>query len=208
MLLGRVHEPFDDSRYVFEPKLDGFRALAFIDGDRTQLVSRRNHVLKGFDAVVAALPLAVRAKRAVLDGELVCLADDGRPVFRPLLARRGQCYFYAFDALSVDGEDIRDRPLIQRKGRLRRLLQRSDVIRYLDHMRGRGCDLFKLAVAHDLEGVVAKLASGNYVSGDRVRTSWFKVLNRHYSQREGRHELFDRRRSATSTTALRRGTGA
>jgi hypothetical protein len=63
---------------------------------------------------------------------------------------------------------------------------------YVDHLKERGCDLFRAACALDLEGIVAKLSRGTY-QRDGINTSWVKVKNPHYSQAEGRHELFERR---------------
>ena len=63
---------------------------------------------------------------------------------------------------------------------------------YVDHVIGRGEDLFKLACARDLEGVVAKWKKGRYMETDH-RTSWVKIKNRKYSQSVGREKLFKRR---------------
>ena len=67
-------------------------------------------------------------------------------------------------------------------------------LRYLDHVHGRGVDLFRVACERDLEGVVGKWAHGSYLSDPRS-TSWVKIKNSSYSQMEGRHELFERRHS-------------
>ncbi len=64
-------------------------------------------------------------RTAVLDGELVCLGDDGRSLFQRLLFRRDWPFFFAFDLLEVDGVDLRDQPLIVRKRRLRQILPRA-----------------------------------------------------------------------------------
>jgi bifunctional non-homologous end joining protein LigD len=61
---------------------------------------------------------AIRARRALLDGEIVCLRPDGLSDFYALMFRREQPYFYAFDLLEMDGEDLRQRPLLERKRRL------------------------------------------------------------------------------------------
>jgi bifunctional non-homologous end joining protein LigD len=79
---------------------------------------------------------------AVLDGEIVCLEPDGRSNFYKLLFRRDWPSFVAFDLLAVDGEDLRDRPLLERKRRLKALMPRIDSrLVYMDHVRGRGIDL-------------------------------------------------------------------
>ena len=89
--------------------------------------------------LVERLAHAVRAPSCVLDGEIVCLAPDGRSLFHRLLFRRDWPHFIAFDVLSIDGEDMRDRPLLQRKRRLRGIMPRIDSrLVYMDHVLGRG----------------------------------------------------------------------
>ncbi len=97
---------------------------------------------------------------------------------RSTVRRRVPVYFCAFDLLALEGTDLRDRPLLERKRRLRRIVPRtSDRLRYVKHVRGRGVDLFRLACEQDLEGVVAKLAPSAYrlagqglALGERSRT--------------------------------------
>jgi ATP-dependent DNA ligase len=130
----------------------------------------------------------------VIDGELVCLDPDGRSNFHKLLFRRDWPYFYAFDLLAVDGEDLRDWPLIERKRRLRSIMPRVESrLLYVDHIRDRGTALFKAACERDLEGIVGKWADGRYET-DGVSTSWVKVKNPDYSHMVGRRELFEARR--------------
>jgi bifunctional non-homologous end joining protein LigD len=124
MPLVRIPEPFDHPE--FELKHDGFRALANVVGHCCRLVSRRGHTLAKWDLLCEEIAHSVKAMRAVLDGELVCLGDDGRSLFRRLLFRRDWPFFFAFDLLGVDGEDLRDQPLSARKRRLRQILPRGD----------------------------------------------------------------------------------
>ena len=94
---------------------------------------------------------------AVLDGEIVCLDRDGRSNFYNLMFRRDWPYFYAFDVLSIEGEDLRDRPLVERKCRLRAIMPRIDSrLLYVDDLPRRGTALFDAACQRDLEGVVGK----------------------------------------------------
>lgn len=111
--------------------------------------------------------------------------------------RRGRPHFYAFDALRLNGRDLRGLPLLERKRRLVENLPALEArVLYLDHIRERGEDFFKVACERDLEGIVGKYARGTYQSDGRT-TSWLKVKNVEYSQMERRHELFE--------TAGRRG---
>jgi len=189
--LGRIRDPFDDRGTLYELKLDGFRALAFVDRGRSQLVSRNGNRFRRFDALAATLARSVRATSAVLDGEVVCLDDDGRPDFRALLFHRAEPYFVAFDLLALDGEDLRDQPLLERKRELRRLLgQRRGGVRYLSHVMGRGVELFAAVCERDLEGIVAKPATSPYrLVGER--SPWLKIKNRNYSHARDRWELFE-----------------
>jgi ATP-dependent DNA ligase len=90
MPLIRVADPFDDPDWIFELKHDGFRALAHVEANRCELVSRRGHVYKQFAKLQAAIGQTVRARRAILDGEVVCLAPDGRSQFYDLVFHRGR----------------------------------------------------------------------------------------------------------------------
>jgi bifunctional non-homologous end joining protein LigD len=195
MRLVRLPEPFDHPDFIFEPKLDGFRALAHVRGHRCELVSRNGHTFKQWPQLAEEIAHAVRAHSAVLDGEICCLEPDGRTHFNKLLFRNEWPYFYAFDVLSIEGQDLTGLPLLQRKRRLFRVMPMIETrLLYLDHLRERGGDLFRAACERDLEGIVAKWASGTYRTDGRA-TSWLKIKNPEYSQGEGRHELFERRRS-------------
>jgi len=130
---------------------------------------------------------------AVLDGEICCLASDGRAEFYNLLFRRSRPHFMAFDLLWMDGQDLRNHSLCERKRLLKRLLPKTDCsVRLVQHIESRGCDLFRAACEHDLEGIVAKWRGGTYQPGPH--TSWLKIRNPHYSQWDGRRELFETRR--------------
>jgi bifunctional non-homologous end joining protein LigD len=194
MPLVRIPEPFDHPDWLFELKHDGFRALAHVDGHHCRLVSRNVHAFSKWDVLKVEIAHSIRAMSAVLDGEIVCLDRDGRSNFYRLMFRRDWPYFYAFDVLTIDGEDLRDRPLIERKRRLRAIMPRIDSrLLYVDDVRRRGTELFRAACARDLEGIVAKWRDGRYEM-DGVSTSWVKVKNPQYSQMAGRRELFEARR--------------
>jgi bifunctional non-homologous end joining protein LigD len=201
----RVDRPFDARDWLFELKHDGFRAFAIITGHQCTLVSRRGHVFKQWPQLAEELAHTVKADHAVLDGEIVCLNAEGGSDFHRLLFRREWPFFFAFDLLTVDGEDIRARPLVERKRRLRRLMPRHDSrLRYVDHIQERGRDLFDLACRHDAEGIVGKWDRGVY-HVDGATTSWLKVKNPDYTQAVGRHELFESRRGGSSGRSASKG---
>ena len=80
-----------------------------------------------------------------------------------MMKRRHEARYFAFDLLSLDGEDLRQLPLLARKERLRRILPaRSPHVLYVDHTRGTGTELHRLACQLDLEGIVGKRANSPY----------------------------------------------
>ena len=189
MRLRLVREPFDHPDYIFELKHDGFRAVAYLQNGECKLVSRNQRNL-GFEALkrsLAKLPV----ENAILDGEVICLDAKGVSQFNQLLSRKGEPVLYAFDLLWLEGEDLRQRPLIERKKRLARLVRSAKCPRllYAQHVEGKGKKFFDEICARDLEGIVAKRKLGIYKDD---ATGWLKVKNRTYSQAEGRHELLTR----------------
>jgi len=113
-----------------------------------------------------------------------------------LLRRRGPHRFAAFDLLWLDGRDLRMLPLLERKRRLRALIDaHASCLLYVDHIEGGGADFYRLACEQDLEGVVAKLKIGPYTP---EATTWVKIRNPTYSQAEGRWNLFEKRVHAAS----------
>jgi len=106
--------------------LDNRRSLAYITDGRCSLVSWRTNYYQRFDSLKAALA-NLQVTDAILDGELVCLDDEGKSRFNHLLRRRAEPGFYAFDLLSLNGKDLRQLLLIERKKRLRQLIVKSDL---------------------------------------------------------------------------------
>jgi bifunctional non-homologous end joining protein LigD len=182
-----VRAPFDHADFLFELKHHGFRALAYIADGRCELVSRRQNFYKSFDELRGNLA-KLKAKTAILDGEIVCLDSEGRSIFNELLHRKGAPTFYAFDLLFLNGRDLRQLPLLERKRKLSAVLDRSELPDVIcgKYVEERGVDLFRQVCQRNLEGIVAKKKSGTYsaVSG------WLKIKNPNYTQSEQRQELF------------------
>jgi bifunctional non-homologous end joining protein LigD len=192
MLLARLAVPFDDPEWVYELKYDGFRAIAAVEGGACSLISRKGNVYKSFGALCEQIPAAI-GHDAVLDGEIVHLDAAGRPQFYDLMRRRPPQQFVAFDLLWLDGQDLRQLPLLERKRRLRDLVSDVGPVLYADHVPESGVDLFRAVCEQDLEGIVAKRRDGLYTP---EATTWVKIKNPRYSQAEGRRELVERRRAA------------
>jgi len=191
MRLRLVREPFDHPDYIFELKHDGFRAIAYLQNGESKLVSRNQRNL-GFEALkrsLAKLPV----ENAILDGEIICVDAKGVSQFNQLLSRKGEPVFYAFDLLWLDGEDLRQMPLVERKKRLARLVRAAKCPRllYAQRIEQHGKGFFAEICARDLEGIVAKRKLGIYKDD---APAWLKLKNPTYSQAEGRHELLTRGR--------------
>ena len=186
-----VKEPFDHPDYLFELKHDGFRAIAYIEDGQCKLVSRNLKNLR-FDSLTNALA-KLPVRNAIIDGEAICVDGNGVSRFNDLLTRKTEPVLYAFDLLWLDGKDLRQRPLIERKNRLSALFQWGVCTRILfaQHVETHGKRFFEEICARDLEGIVAKRISGIYKDdGD----DWLKIKNHAYSQAEGRHESLTRSR--------------
>ena len=141
-------------------------------------------------------------KHAILDGEIACLDDNGCSQFNELLFRRGQPRFCAFDLLHLNGKDLRQLPLIERKRALRKVVQNSSpFLMLVDHVAAEGERLFQLACERELEGIVAKHRLSRYVVEDG-NPNWVKIKNRGYSQVIGRDELFERRHEAAGAPEI------
>jgi bifunctional non-homologous end joining protein LigD len=184
--LAKCLAAFDDPDWLFELKHDGFRSLAYLEDGRCRLVSRHRNVYKSFETLREALA-GLKAQNAILDGEIVCLDAEGCSQFKELLYRRGRAVFFAFDLVWLDGMDLRPTPLIERKKKLRKLVERSKCseILYAQHIEHNGKLLFEEVVERNLEGMVAKRRMGVY-----AEHGWLKIKNAKYTQAEGRHEKF------------------
>ena len=178
-MLGRLARELPVGGHVFEPKWDGFRAIAFVDGDDVDLRSRHDRPLaRYFPEVVEGLR-ALEPGRLVLDGEIVLAGAFDFPTLMARLhpartradrlAAESPAAFVAFDLLAEGDEDLRDRPFAERRARLERLdaappvhvtpaTAEPDVAeQWLEHFQGAGID-----------GVVAKPTGDVYAPGTRA----------------------------------------
>jgi bifunctional non-homologous end joining protein LigD len=195
MPLAVLSMPFDHPDWIFEVKYDGFRALAYVEDSRVTLVSRKGNIYKSFPALCTTIADCLPVRNAVLDGEIVYLDAEGKPVFFSLLHRRSPQQFVAFDLLSLNGKDLRNLPLIERKRVLRSVVPAGSPLLYADYIESGGRELYRAVCGMDLEGIVAKRKDGLYTP---EATTWVKIRNPRYSQSEGRRELFEKRRGAVA----------
>ena len=167
-------DPFDDPEWIFEPKYDGFRGLAYSSGTSCEIRSRRDIPLRRFEDLWSRLSEVLRGREAILDGEIVALDRKGKPVFDNLIRRQGFIAFAAFDLLWLDGRDLRGESLGRRKELLGSLLPEDTgplykVLAIEEHGRA----LFGAARRMDLEGIVAKRKADRYQPG----TAWYRIAN-------------------------------
>jgi bifunctional non-homologous end joining protein LigD len=101
MPLGRKPDAFDHPEWVYELKYDGFRALAVVEYGRCTLFSRNGHPFASFSELASRIGCALMPRSLMLDGEIVCIDQDGRCQFNDLLFRRGDPCFVAFDLLQA-----------------------------------------------------------------------------------------------------------
>jgi bifunctional non-homologous end joining protein LigD len=186
ILTARV-EAFDDPAWVFEPKYDGFRGFVYNSPAGCEIRSRRDFRFDRFGDLCERIAGVLGSREAILDGEVVALNRQGKPVFRDLLQGKGYLAFAAFDLLWLDGTDLRPLPLAERKRALGELLPEDTGPLYkILTLDEDGRALFSAIRKMDLEGIVAKRKSDRYGSA----TTWYKIKNPGYSQGEGRVDLF------------------
>lgn len=176
MLAATAEAPPPGDDWAVELKWDGFRALALVTSDGTELRSRSGRDLGERFPALTDLRRGILWQEAILDGEVVALGEDGRASFQALQGGRTPVSFVAFDLLYADGRWLVDRPWSHRVARLATGLvpDREPRIRLSDHVRGRGPELLELARSRDLEGIVAKRADAPYRPGRRS-DDWVKV---------------------------------
>lgn len=177
MLATLVEKPFDNKEWLFETKWDGYRAIGEIHNGKVLLYSRNQQSFnERFKPIVEDLEKFDFT--AILDGEIVLLDKSGKPSFQGIQnfqnQQEGSLVYYVFDILYLNGEDLRHRPLIERKEILKKILPKTKHVRYCSHVKGKGLEAFKKAEKNDLEGIIAKRISSIYQEGRRSR-DWLKI---------------------------------
>lgn len=167
--------------WIHELKYDGYRMLCRIQKGTVRLYSRNGREWTDKLGALAAAAAKLPVTDAWLDGEVVVLMPDGSMSFQALQkffdgTAGGQLVYYLFDLLYLDGEDLRQRSLLERKRRLASVLEgepKHGVLRYSEHMVGHGEAIFDEACRRAMEGLISKRSEGPYISG-RHR-NWLKV---------------------------------
>lgn len=179
--------PRSDPDWLFEPKLDGYRVIAFVEGASVRLQSRRGiDLTPQFPEIVAELS-AQAVDRMILDGEVVALGPDGRPSFNALqnraqrkgakeiadAQRAAPAVLVCFDLLHFAGVNLRSVPYVERRRYLSQCLLPSAVVQII-HASDDAEALYAAAIGSGYEGIVAKRRDSLYQPGRRS-PAWVKV---------------------------------
>jgi DNA ligase D-like protein (predicted ligase) len=173
-------------KWIYEPKLDGIRALIYVSGGTVRIYSRNQKLLNdAYPELVEALSSAVRGN-AVLDGEIVAFDEErgvtsfGRLQQRmqlrdPVRALRSQVkvYLYLFDCLYYEGIDLTGLPLLERKSVLKDIVWYADPIRLTPFRTTGAAAMLGKACTKGEEGILAKRADSPYVSARSA--DWLKI---------------------------------
>lgn len=173
-----AEDPPDGEAWLSEVKFDGYRLLAFKDGADVRLLTRNGHDWTARLRAIARAVGRMGPARALLDGELVALREDGVSSFALLQQALSdgtdkRLHYYVFDLLHLDGMDLRPCRLSDRKQALSGLDAWNGALRYSDHMAGRSGDMQRQACGMGLEGVVCKRADAPHRAGRSK--DWLKL---------------------------------
>ena len=189
MLASAADEPFDSPDFTYEPKWDGVRTIAFVDGGEVRLQTRNLlDCTKQYPEATQAAEALTGAYHAILDGEIVALDPKGVPSFQRLqprmhvsdestvrkLRKSTPVIYEVFDILYADGEDLTRKPLRERLRRLDEALTPMGSIRRSEGFPGAGVALFEAAREQGIEGIVAKRLDSIYIPGARS-PAWVKI---------------------------------
>lgn len=175
-----VKEVPEGDAWLHESKFDGYRVVAFVKKGKTRLMSRNGKDwTRRFPAIEGAC--AALGHDCVLDGEAVVLREDGTSDFQALqnllrAERTPNVAYIVFDLLHLDGYDLTDAPLTDRKAALRTLLRalpKNSPIQYSDHIEGQGPAVFQNACRLAMEGVISKRADSPYLQ--KRSAHWLKI---------------------------------
>lgn len=179
MLTTLVDAPFDRDGWVFEPKWDGYRAIAAVKDGKAELYSRNK---LSFNEAYPPIVEAVEniPHNVVLDGEIVILGTNKKSDFQALQNYRstgkGKLTYEVFDLLHLDGHELSGLPLTERKILLEEVVKQlgDPRVQYSGHVNNKGTQLFEKAAKAGWEGIIAKDGNSEYAGGVRAM-SWLKI---------------------------------
>lgn len=193
MLLEERECPFDDDRYLFEPKIDGHRLILSMENGVVRLLTRHNNEVTSRYPELHNVPVDDNSD-VVLDGEVACINPESgiiefefimerfrmkKPMTIKEAAIKRPVHFFVFDILRYKGTDLRGLPLIERKKLLEQVLTANPFISPLMNVEDVGISLFNAIREKKLEGIVAKRKRSKYVG--RRDPNWLKIINYEYA---------------------------
>jgi bifunctional non-homologous end joining protein LigD len=177
-----VDTPPSGSSWIHELKYDGYRILARCVAGEVRLWSRNG--LNWTERLpLIATGIRELGRDVILDGEAVCFSGQGLPDFHALSTRDGQAQseLVAFDLLALDGVDLRERPLLERRDKLAQLtMDAPNGLGFSEAYSGDGLTLFRHVCEKGLEGIISKQLTSRYRSGRSA--DWRKMKNQTYTR--------------------------
>ena len=174
-----AYQPPDGRHWIHEVKHDGYRSLIVIDDGEVRVFTRNGHDWSDRYLGIVRAAAHLRCRSAIIDGEAIIQDGNGASDFEALSSaiqsRSNGIILYAFDLLHLNGNDLRQQPLVQRRAALQHLVgeDTDSRIQFSEAFGGEGAALFKACAELGLEGIVSKHAMAPYRSG-RSKT-WLKT---------------------------------
>jgi len=173
MLATLFEQPFHRPGWVYEEKYDGYRILAYKEGDRVTLRSRNDKDRTQSFAEIARAVAGLSERTLLLDGEAVAFDQQGVSRFQLLQQSAGPIVLAAFDCLYRNGRDLRAQPLTARRAVLEQVMAGTNQLLLSRRLAQNGLEAFALARQRGFEGLVAKNGASRYREGRS--TEWLKV---------------------------------
>ncbi|MGK2922400.1 MAG: ATP-dependent DNA ligase [Methyloceanibacter sp.] len=164
---------------MHEVKQDGYRTQLILQNGEVRAFTRKGHNWTDRYSIITEAAAGLPCRVAILDGEVVVQdgrgASDFEALQEALSTGRGRLIYYAFDLLHLDGEDVRDQPLSERRRRLSQVLSADETspVQFSQEFIGEAAAFFRACADHGLEGIVSKRASSRYRSGRSK--AWLKT---------------------------------
>jgi bifunctional non-homologous end joining protein LigD len=182
MMAESTKAPFDSPDWIFEIKLDGYRAITVFDSAGTpHLWSRNGLPLEAKFPAVATAVSKLKLRSTILDGEVVAVDENGIPRFQLLQRFQKQptapTLYYVFDVLWCNGDDLTGNPILERRSVLERILKPAAGIQLGSYVEAKGKALFNLTKEKGMEGIIAKRKDSIYRPGKRT-SDWLKIKAR------------------------------
>ena len=182
MMAESAKAPFDSPDWIFEIKLDGYRAITVFDAaGKSHLWSRNGLALEAKFPAVAQAISKLNLRSTILDGEVVAVDENGIPRFQLLQRFQKQptapTLYYVFDVLWFQGDELTQKPILERRKVLERILKPAAGVQLGSYVEAEGKALFELTKEKGMEGIIAKRKDSLYRPGKRT-SDWLKIKAR------------------------------